>query len=534
MRSQNVSKGRTDRDIVGRNGIRESEGAICAHRQVVAAIILQDQPSAGESGNGAADGVKIRTRDLYIRHIGAGRAAGVGKPYGQLVERTKKNGRNMATHPPLLPSNDGLAFEGYRMRSNAYLPGVSLLLVAAAAAALTSCGSSTSTGSSPNPPPGPQTTHVAVADTGDNRILIYDTPLTANGSPGIVIGQASFTQGSANQGALTASAATLYSPHGVAIDSAGDLWVADRGNCRVLEFKPPFATGMSASVLIGQSDFGSTGTLGVWGCPFAPSLSSASMESPVAVALDSQDNLWVADEAAGRITEYVPPFSNGMAASVVIGQPDMQSTAPCNGADVGEHGPGVPPTAATLCSPEGIVFDSHGDLWIVDQANWRVLEFVPPFTTGMAASLVLGQPDATEFTGNGTCVASAATFCGGVNAVAFDAHGDVWASDWTFNRVLDFVPPFSTRMAASLVIGQANFTDYGPYPTDLMNDPNGIAFDGNGNLIVTDESSEILVYAPPFSSAMNPATIISSGLGSCPPPGPTVNTLCEPVGIVAF
>lgn len=418
------------------------------------------------------------------------------------------------------------------MRTN--VPGSSPLFALAiiTTAGLTSCGSGGSTHLPTDPVK--QASHLAVADTGDNRILIYNMPLTASATPTTVIGQSSSTAGSANQGAGTPSSATVYSPHGIAVDSAGDLWVADRGNCRVLEFKPPFASGMNASVSIGQPDFVSGGNLGVWGCPYASSLTATSMESPVAVAFDPNGNLWVSDEAAGRVTEYAPPFSNGMAASVVIGQINMQNAYPCNGSGYGEHGPAVPPTAATLCTPEGITFDSLGDLWITDQANLRVLEFVPPFTTGMAASLVLGQPDTTVFTGNGTCKASATTFCA-ASALAFDKDGNLWVSDWSFNRVLRFVPPFSTGMAANLVIGQANFTDYGPSPTDAMDDPLVLAFDSNGTLLVADENSHILIYAPPFSTAMNPSTTVEGGYGTCPANVcPGVNTLNNPMGVVTF
>lgn len=411
----------------------------------------------------------------------------------------------------------------------ALFPAMAVAL--SAMAALTSCGSSGSSGVS-DPPPVPQTKHVAVADTGDHRILIYDTPLSASSSATIAIGQAGFTEGKPNQGMTTPSAATLYSPQGIAVDSSGNLWVADRGNCRVVEFKAPFSTGMNASLEIGQPDFGTGGNLGEWGCPSAPSLTAASMESPVSIAFDTKGDLWVADEAAGRITEYAPPFSDGMTASLVIGQIDLQNAQPCNGAELGNHGPILPATAASLCRPEGIAFDSHGNLWVADQSNLRVLEFIPPFTTGMEASLVLGQPTATVFTGGAACDASASDFCA-ADALAFDSDGDLWVSDWEFNRVLMFVPPFTTGMAASLVIGQPDFTGSGPVPNGT-NSPTGLAFDSSGKLIVVGGGSDIVVYAPPFSTVFHPETIISSGLGSCPPPGPTANTLCEPVGVATF
>jgi len=406
-------------------------------------------------------------------------------------------------------------------------------VVICAAPVLTSCGSSTSTGSSSNPPSPPQTTHVAVADTGDNRVLVYEEPLSATSSATTVIGQISLTEGKANQGAATASSATLDSPQGIAVDSAGDLWVADRGNCRVVEFKAPLTTGMNASLVIGQSDFASTGMNGGWGCPFATSIAPDNMETPVSVALDSHGDLWVADAAASRITEFLPPFSNGMRASLVIGQPNMQSNAPCNGASEGEHGPALPPTAATLCAPQAIAFDSEGNLWVTDAQNSRVLEFVPPFSTGMAASVVLGEPTATVFTGNASCGPSASEFCAPAG-LTFDSHGSLWVADLEINRVTEFVPPFMTGMAATLEIGQPNFTSQGPTPTAAMEYPDGLAFDRSGNLLVVSQFSEILVYAPAFSIAMNPSTTVSSGLGSCPPPTPTAGTLCEPVAVTTF
>jgi sugar lactone lactonase YvrE len=372
-----------------------------------------------------------------------------------------------------------------------------------------------------------------VADTGDNRVLIYDAPLSATSTATIAIGQTSMTQGAANQGASTPSATTLYSPTGLALDSAGNLWVADDHNCRVLKFKPPFTTGMSANLVIGQSDFQTTTA------PYGPTCEASAPNFPInmysigSIAFDSKGDLWVAEGGAGRVLEYVPPFSNGMSPSLAIGQTNLTNVSPCNSGDIGPHGPILPPTAATLCGPVGIAFDQPGNLWVTDEANLRLLEFVPPFATGMAASVVLGQPNATVFTGGAECHASAMTFCG-ANALAFDANGNLWVSDGGFSRVMKFVPPFATGMAASLEIGEPNFTNPGADPNDPMFNPTGIAFDGNGSLIASDMASEILVYGPPFSTAMNPATIVSSGLGSCPPHGPTPNTLCEPVSVATF
>jgi sugar lactone lactonase YvrE len=395
---------------------------------------------------------------------------------------------------------------------------------------------------------------LAVADSGNNRVLIYNTPLTAGESASIAIGQTSLTEGLPNQGNASPSAATLYTPTGLAMDSAGNLWVADDHNCRVLEFQPPFATGMSATLVIGQPYFGAPPYCGTTaGIPEYGGLPESWY--PVGmIAFDSQGNLWVANGMAGRVVEFVPPFSNGMSPSVAVGQPTLEDTAPCNGGQNGEHGPALPPTAAALCGPVGIAFDPQGDLWVTDEGNVRLVEFVPPFSTGMAASLeMIGQPP-IAFDDNGTSCndTSASNFCG-LDSVAFDQSGDLWVADLDFQRVLEFVPPFSNGMAASAVIGQPNFTDYGPWDPGAAGEPAGLSFDSGGNLIVSgavpgssngNGTGKVVAYAAPLNSGMGPTTSITSS-SDCPLAfGATeggmqsitasANSFCDPIGVLAF
>lgn len=384
--------------------------------------------------------------------------------------------------------------------------------------------------------------HLAVSDYSLNRILIYNAPLSGDESANIVIGQTSFTQAAANQGSLKPTASTLVLPMGLAMDSAGDLWVADTMNCRVLEFRPPFSTGMSASLVIGEPDFETTGpeVPGYYVCIPEPSISPSGLESPVSLAFDSNGDLWVSDIVADRVAEYVPPFHNGMAASVVIGQTNLENTGPCNGADYFQEFPVPSPTAATLCQPSGIAFDSQGDLWVIDEGNVRILEFVPPFSTGMSASLeMVGQPP-SAFNSNGAICTdtSASSFCY-LDAIAFANNGDLWVADGTFEREMEFVPPFSNGMAANLVLQQHNFT---PTGFDNAGDPTGgLFFDDSGNLIISDQvtqsavvSGRIYFYAPSFSS-MDPTAILSGQ--HCPEPPDyivTANAICNPTGLITF
>lgn len=161
-----------------------------------------------------------------------------------------------------------------------------------------------------------------VADTADNRVLEYNSPLAADGLAGSgdaiadeVFGQAdSFTTKLCNLGAPAGvtSQFGLCGPQGVALDSMGHLYVADNKNNRVLEFNfPPVST--VASRVFGQGGVFTTNT------PNKSGLSANSLSGPAGVALDSLDNLWVADAGNNRVLEYNTPLSN-TTANKVVGQ----------------------------------------------------------------------------------------------------------------------------------------------------------------------------------------------------------------------
>jgi hypothetical protein len=303
----------------------------------------------------------------------------------------------------------------------------------------------------------------------------------------------------------------------------------------VLQYQSPFTNGMSASVVIGQPDFTSASCL-------TGALATASgLSDPNSMAVDGLGNLWVSDRKNSRVLEYVPPFSNGMAAALAIGQTTTGATNPitCNqGA--------AAPTAATLCYPAGAAFDSTGNLWVSDCTNNRLLEFVPPFSTGMAASLELGQPAASAFT-------SGASNNGGISANSlscpyasafFDSGGNLWLADSSNGRVLEYVPPFSNGMAATMVLGQADFThgaknQGGSAAANGMSFPTGLAFE-DGNFVVEDTgNNRVLIFAPPFSNGMNATTVLGQtsltlGAANQGNSNPAANTLWGPLGVVTF
>ena len=268
-----------------------------------------------------------------------------------------------------------------------------------------------------------------------------------------------------------------------------DLIVADYNNNRVLAYKQPFSNGEAAHKVLGQTDF----TSGL--CNQDSSLGATTLCQPYSAATDRSGHGWVADSGNDRVLEFLPPFSNGMAASVVLGEPDFATDTGC-----GET------TANGLCLPTSVAFDKHGNAWVADQGNCRVLEFTPPFSNGMAASLVLGQPD----------LSTGCSTTGGQNGMhspeflTFDKSGNLWVSDYYNDRVLEFTPPFSNAMNAALVLGQPDFTTYA-CNADANGEcaSEGVAFDSSGNLWLGDDGNcRALQYQPPFATNMNASVVL--------------------------
>jgi hypothetical protein len=181
---------------------------------------------------------------------------------------------------------------------------------------------------------------------------------------------------------------------------------------------------------------------------------------------------WVLDSGNNRVLEFVAPFYSGMSASVVLGQPNFVSA----GQSEGYHGGGV--TASSLSSPSALAMDAYGNIWVVDSGNNRILEFTPPFSSGMAASVVLGQSTFTSGYDQGNNEHSYYWNPGGhygwsvsanslyfPSAIAVDPSGNVWVADQGNNRILEFapssylngVPQYASGMAASVVIGAKDF-----------------------------------------------------------------------------
>src|SRR5438094_213220 len=141
-----------------------------------------------------------------------------------------------------------------------------------------------------------------------------------------------------------ATIANLNSPAGVAVDSSGNLYIADLGNERIRKLAA--ATGIITTVA-------GNGVLGFAGDGGAAT--SASLNSPAGVALDASGNLYIADYANHRIRKLT-------AATGII------TTVASNGVS-GFAGDGGAATSASLNTPAGVALDASGNLYIADYFN---------------------------------------------------------------------------------------------------------------------------------------------------------------------
>jgi len=179
-----------------------------------------------------------------------------------------------------------------------------------------------------------------IADTFNSRIRMVST----NGIISTVAGGGSGGDGSA------ATNASLSSPRGVAVDTSGNLFIADYFNSRVRMV----STNGIITTVAGNGTWGYSGDGGA--------ATNASLADPVGVAVDASDNLFIADYAEQRIRTV---SANGIITTVAG-----------NGKN-GFSGDGGKATSASLYDPYGVAVDASGNLFIADTDNNRIRKVIP-------------------------------------------------------------------------------------------------------------------------------------------------------------
>ncbi len=373
-----------------------------------------------------------------------------------------------------------------------------------------------------------------------------------------------------------ATNASLSGPSDVAVDGAGNLFIADRGNGRVRRVDA--ATGIISSIApsIGSpgqsptgvavlsdgrvlwSDFvahvirrldsplvatvvaGTAGLSGFSGDGGAAT--GATLANPFDVAVDAQDNIFIADlnnrrirkvtAATGQISTVAGngTFCNtflcgegGLAINAGSGANSFQTATvdPFGNIFISDQGnnvvrrvdgvTGIITTVAGVFGggsfsgdgaraslahfniPVGMAFDAAGNLYVADSSNNRVRRVTPGVdgkVTGAADEII------STFAGNGSATfggdgfAAVAASLGGPLGPAIDGAGNIFISDFTNRRIrrVDAVTGIMTTFAGNGV--SAFGGDNGPAAGASFNGPLGLSFDAAGNLFVADNNNQ--------------------------------------------
>ena len=316
-------------------------------------------------------------------------------------------------------------------------------------------------------------------------LLTVAMPLSVgNGAASDVLGQPNFTSPTCNNPVLT-SRQQLCHPVGIAVDNgSGRMFVSDGDNNRVLIWPSAqaFTKGQSASVVIGQPNFRINQK--------CSRTNAGTLCDPNDLTVDGKGNLFVADTDGNRVLEFKPPFSNGMHASLVIGQSNFDSNTCASG-------------SARLCASRSIAIDLHGNLFVIDSDNNRVLLFKAPLTNGEAAHLVIGQSNFSNNGCNHGGSPSARSLCS-PKGITLDKAGNLYVADADNNRVLLYINHLTSDPIADRVFGQPNFTTTAcSTGASGLCGPHRVRVDNRGQLLVSDsDNNRVLEYSNPLSSSI--------------------------------
>jgi hypothetical protein len=237
--------------------------------------------------------------------------------------------------------------------------------------------------------------NIYIADTENNVIRRIDV------ATGIITRFAGTGEAGATGPGGQATHARLDAPQAVAVNAAGDVFIADTVNNRVDEVLPN-------GHIVGFAGNGKSGYAGDGG-----RATGAEVTEPTGVAVDSAGNVYIAD-AGNNVIRRVDARTQRI--TTVAGDVAADQA---NGGLGGFSGDGGPATSAQLNDPEGVALDSAGDLFIADTFNHAIREVTPDGTISTVVNSA-GANGAAPSPGGEKNGPAAASKLNGPSAVAVD------------------------------------------------------------------------------------------------------------------
>ena len=303
--------------------------------------------------------------------------------------------------------------------------------------------------------------NVYLADTANSRIRKINTQ-------GIITTVAGNNTGGFTGDGVQATATSLFYPGDVAIDSKGDLFISDGLNGRLRMVNP---SGIISTVAGGGGSLQDGGAL------------QAGL-APAGIAVDSNGNVLVVEAGYRRVRR------------VVLAQESITTVA--GQLPTANAGDNVPATSTALLDPVGVAVDSIGNLYIGDYIDSRIRKVSPSgIITTIAGN---GIPGYTP-----TGQASAAEI-GGPLDMSFDPQGDLYFIAGAVRKI-DINGAISTVAGAA---GNGYGGDHGPATTALLLGPTDAVVDAAGNIYITDRGNSVI-------RMVNPAGIITTFAGTTQP-----------------
>lgn len=332
-----------------------------------------------------------------------------------------------------------------------------------------------------------------IADTGNNRlrkVAVFSTNITTVAGNGL----AEFG-GDGDDAAFS----RVNAPRGVVVDPQGHVYLADTGNSRVRRIEASLNTMSTVAGQAGRSFSGDGGPA-----------TSATMSKPEAVAVDRAGNVYIADTDNHRIRR-VDATTGKITTVAGTGNPIYSG-------DFDQA------TNAGLRFPGGLAVDSKGNLYIGDTLNSRIRRVNP-----QGIIRTISGTGGFAFTGDGghSLIATLRL----PHGLAVDAQDDLYIADTDNNRIrrIDTELGTITTVAGSATAGFAG--DDGPATAAGLLAPEAIAFDAQGNLYIADTGNHRIRRVDAASGVIT--TVAGNGSqGDSGDGGPAVNaSLSSPEGV---